>query len=242
MKKTILGIQIINVIFFFFIYGIAVFQNTMKIDYSLIPFYMLSIFGFSLVMGIIIVVVLLKNKIKEKIQNKYGLIVILNFIGLLLLLFSVLMLDNRNDKINFSKNAVKTTARITYVEKKEKKEYKSELEYRASHHDYDYVRKPYYTLEYIYHFSYFVENKEYTSTYKTSKTDTSVSVYQQNPKYNNGEIITIYYNKENPDDIRMYINYYDNTTFIIMAIINILFQIFCFYMCLKFIKKNSTKN
>ena len=109
---------------------------------------------------------------------------IIALIELLLVVFFCVGIDNRIDKIKFKKQCGETKATIYEIETKEKVIKDNDGKEKKE-------------VKYIYHFSYSAMN---TDDYRGSYTDF-------HKLHNEGDEITIYYNKENPKDYRLSISY-----------------------------------
>ena len=118
MKKTIFISQIIQTIFIILLISIALLQNSgvIALNKSLIPLYIISILGYTFVLTIIYIILMVKNKESEKFIGIYLLIMI---IELFLLVIFCTGIDNRIDKIKFRKQCGETKATIYKIEQRE---------------------------------------------------------------------------------------------------------------------------
>ena len=204
MKKKILGIQIIHLIFCGLLFTIALLQKNSIIasDKRLIALYIISILIYWLVMSIIIIVLMQKNKDEEK---KLFINLILITIELLVLGIFCGSIDSRIDKIEFTKHCKETTATIYDITKKQVQTSK-----RVGETD-----KVRYETTYDYYFEYYANDERYQS----SSYDVKRGNMTERASYKIGDTFSIYYNTENPEDYRKDINYVSQTKLYVMEII-----------------------
>lgn len=210
-KKKSISIVIIYSIFVFVIVTLSLLKKCSIINsnFYLIPFYfVLAIITYS-------IIIILYSKM-EKIYHKKvsATSMILSLIGIFLLVFYGTAIDLKKESIDFSKNATKIDA-IIYkdMEKNITKHTKHNChgvqignycyvgDYKSYNEDYDY-----YQLEYIYHLRYIVNDEEYTSIYSEKESKEFSSELEANKynqaKYSKGDYITIYYDNDNPENIK----------------------------------------
>lgn len=211
LRKKSITIIIVYSIFVFFVVTLSLLKkySIINSNFYLIPFYfVLAIITYS-------IIIILYSKM-EKIYHKKvsAASMILSLIGIFLLVFYGTAVDLKKESIDFSKNATKIDAFIYKdIEKNITKHTKHNCngvqignycyvgDYKSYNVDYDY-----YQLEYIYHLRYIVNDEEYTSIYseKESKefsSELAASKYNQ-AKYKKGDYITIYYDNDNPENIK----------------------------------------
>lgn len=204
MKKKILGIQIIHLIFCGLLFTIALLQknNIINSDKRLIALYIISILIYWIVMSIIIIVLMQKNKNEEK-----KLFINLIFITIELLVLGVLCgsIDSRIDKIEFMKHCKETTATIYDITKKQVQTSK-----RVGETD-----KVRYETTFDYYFKYYADGESYSSSFYEVKR----GFMTEKASHNIGDTFSIYYNTENPEDYKKDINYISQTKLYVMEII-----------------------
>lgn len=208
MKKKILGIQTIHLIFCGLLFTIALIQKNSIInsDKRLIALYIISILIYWIVMSIIIIVLMQKNKDEEK-----KLFINLIFITIELLVLGVLggSIDSRIDKIEFMKHCKETTATVYDITKKQVQTSKRVGE----------PEKVRYETTYDYYFEYYANDERYSSFIYEVKRGYST----ERASYKIGDTFSIYYNTENPEDYRKDINYISqNNLYILEGVLLIL--------------------
>lgn len=204
MKKKILGIQIIHLIFCGLLFTIALLQknNIIGSDKRLITIYIISILLYWIVMSIFIIVLMHKNKDEEK---KLFINLILITIELLVLGIFCGSIDIRIDKIEFMKHCKETTATVYDITKKQVQTSKRVGE----------PEKVRYETTYDYYFEYYANDERYSSFIYEVKRGYST----ERASYKIGDTFSIYYNTENPEDYRRNINYVSQTKLYVMEII-----------------------
>lgn len=211
LKRKLKSIIITYSMFAIIVFILALLKkySVISSDFSLILFYfIMAIIAF----GIMIVFVCQMDKVCRK--KEPGASLCLGLIGIFLLVAFGIAIDVRKELIDFSKNATKIDALVYKdIEKNITKHTKNNChgveignycyvgDNKTYFEDYDY-----YKLEYIYYLRYIVDDEEYTSTYseKESKefsSELEASKYNQ-AKYSKGDYITIYYDNDNPENIK----------------------------------------
>lgn len=208
LKATIITYSIFAIIVF--ILALLKKYSVISSNFYLIPFYfIMAIIAF----GIMLVFVLqMERKVYKR--KEPGASLALGVVGIFLLVAFGIAIDIRKELIDFSKNATKIDALVYKdIEKNITKHTKNNChgveignycyvgDQKTYLEDYDY-----YKLEYIYHLRYIVDDEEYTSTYREKESkefssELEASKYNQS-KYSKGDYITIYYDNDNPENIK----------------------------------------
>lgn len=206
LKATIITYSIFAIIIF--ILALLKKYSVISSDFSLILFYfIMAIIAF----GIMLVFVL---QIEQKVYKRKepGVSLCLGLIGIFLLVAFGIAIDVRKELIDFSKNATKTEA-LVYKDVEKDIDYHEERctigRERADGcyvGDNRYGKEPaYYDVEFIYHLKYNVEDEIYTSTYRKQEGGEFSSEQMANSwesQYKKGDYITIYYDNDDPTNIR----------------------------------------
>ena len=209
-------------------------------NFSLIPFYfIMAIIAFA----IMIVLVCKMDRIYRK--KEIGLSLCLNFIGIFLLVALGIAIDIRKELIDFSKNATKIDALVYKdIEKNITQHKDSCIGVKKGRYCYNgdnkrLMKDPYYKIEWIYYLRYNVNNVEYTSTYREKeRKEFSSEIRAENyndSRYNKGDYITIYYDNDNPENIKGNFALGFGMVYL-LEVIAILFQIIYFIKHKKYIK------
>lgn len=208
MKKKILIIKIINLIFCGILFTIALLQKNTIIspNKSLIVLYVFSILLYWFIMSSFIIVLIHKNKGEEK---KLFINLIIITIDLLILGVFCGNIDNRIDKIEFTKHCKETTATIYDITKKQVQTSK-----RVGETD-----KVRYETTFDYYFKYYANDECYSSSFFEVKR----GYMTEKASHKIGDTFSIYYNTENPEDYRKDINYMSqNNLYILEGVLLIL--------------------
>lgn len=250
-NKLLKNIKRLYFICFIVIFLISLLQkySVINVNFSLIPFYIIS------TLAILITIIVLFIKVEKiQYQNKMYSIILIGVIGFIILIFFAILVDYRTNSIKFYKHATKTNATIIDIKKDVKFHkdtcpagytrvgYKCEL--IRNRNDY----KPatdYYELYYIYQLKYNVDNKTYQTTYKEKahkRFSTENEAMLNETKYSKNDTLTIYYDNNNPQSIKIYVpNNYGIETYI-SGIITIIFGVFYYFKFKKFIDNNKINN
>ena len=204
MKKKILIIQIINLIFCGILFTIALLQknNIISPNKSLIALYIISILVYWVIMSSFIIVLIHKNKGEEK---KLFINLIIITIDLLILGVFCGNIDNRIDKIEFSQHCKETTATIYDITKKQVQTSK-----RVGETD-----KVRYETTFDYYFKYYADGERYSSSFFEVKR----GYMTEKASHRIGDTFSIYYNTENPEDYRKDINYMSQNNLYLLEVI-----------------------
>lgn len=170
---------------------------------------------------------------------------ILSVIGIILLVFYGTAIDLKKELIDFSKNATKIEALIIDIDKNQKfvrdkcvNGIRHGTRCKSTTSDEEWYAKDYYEVYFTYELEYIVENEIYTSKYNDDKQkfDYKEQTTNYKSKYNKGDYITIYYDNDNPENIKG--NFSLNFGMIyFFEIIVILFHLYYFIKHKKIIKE-----
>ena len=222
--KKVLIVQLIYIGFLVFISLLSFLQEKLIIfsNVSLVLFYVLSIVAF---FGIIVILVF--KAFNKNIINSNGIAVfyiVFSFISLGLLLFSVLIANGIRDKKAFIPNASSVEAYIYDVEKNVKVAYVWDRCRINSDIARCRNRLPnsvdYYSVSFSYYFKYEVDGKSYQSLYigRTKNYENEIDMKNAQPEYKEGGYLMIYYNLDDPSDVRVnFIGVSSNLLYIFFA-------------------------
>lgn len=228
MKKGIVKIQIFQTIFVVILFIIALLEKRSILNNNLMAFYTITIIAFCIIMDVVTIIYMKKNKHKEK---EYFINLIFITIELVILGFFCGSIDYYVDKVEFSKHCAATKATVYNVDKDIRESYGKVNRYE-------------YTTSYTYYFSYIVDGEAYQSDFNERKTSSNArrsSAKQEaervKPKYKENDTFILYYNIEEPTDWRMNITHASNKTIYIIGTVAIIFQAFCLVKATKKYKK-----
>lgn len=219
MKKKILEAQIIQTIFIVIMLIIALleYKGILKVEGRIAVFYALLSLGYWILIMVTIIVIICRNK-ELQYEKKVFIFLILLSIEILIIATFGMIVDNRVDKIEFSKHCKKTTAKVYDIKKRT---------YRVQTYD----GKGKYNKDkechniYTYYFRYEANGTTIESDYhNSSRYMSSGDAERFNPERNIGDKFTLYYNTENPEDWRWDITYAPQDLIIKFAIIIIGFR------------------
>lgn len=209
-------------------------------NFYLIPFYIIIAI---ITYGIIIILYSQTEKAYRKKASATSLI--LSVIGIILLVFYGTAIDLKKELIDFSKNATKIEALIIDIDKNQKfvrdkcvNGIRHGTRCKSTTSDEEWYAKDYYEVYFTYELEYIVENEIYTSKYNDDKQkfDYKEQTTNYKSKYNKGDYITIYYDNDNPENIKG--NFSLNFGMIyFFEIIVILFHLYYFIKHKKIIKE-----
>lgn len=232
-KKKLKAIIITYSIFTIIVFALALLKKYSVINSNvslILIYFIMAIIDFC----IMVVLVYQMEKVCRK--KELGVSLCLSFIGIFLLVAFGIVIDIRKELIDFSKNATKIDALVYKEVEKDITKYEDNC-VGVEKGRYCYVgdtkilmKDPYYEIKYIYYLQYNVNGKEYTSTYreKENKKFSSkqmASSYNKS-KYKKGDYITIYYDNDNPENIKSDFSLGFGMVYVI-ELITIVFQ--CFY-------------
>lgn len=242
LKRKLTTIIITYSIFAIIIFILALFKkySVISSNFSLIPFYfIMAIISY----GIMIVLVCQMGKVCRK--KEPGASLCLSFIGIFLLVAFGIAIDVRKELIDFSKNATKIDALIINIDKNEKfvkdkcvNGIRHGTRCKSTTSDQEWYAKDYYEVYFTYQLQYTVGEKIYTTKYNDDKQKFDYKEQATNckSKYNNGDYITIYYDNDDPENIKR-----DSASGFGMVyffeVIAILFQIIYFIKHKKYMKE-----
>lgn len=208
LKMKLKNIVITYIIFLIIVFILALFKkySVISSDVSLIPFYLISAI---IAFGIMIMLACKMNKVYRK--KEPGVSLCVNFIGIFLLVSFGMAIDIRKELIDFSKNSTKTDAIIIEISKNEKF-VKDKCDNGIRHgprcksitSDQEWYAKDYYEVYFTYQLQYRVGEKIYTSKYNDDKQKFDYKEQAANckSKYDTGDYITVYYDNDNPKNIK----------------------------------------
>lgn len=238
MKKDMVKIQITQILFVLSILTIALLENKNILRSNLMGFYIVTILISWLLINTISIIKMIKKDRKKyyKEQKKFFINLIFLSIELLLLGFLCYGIDNRVDKIEFSKHCKETEAFIYDVAK--------DISYTTLYEngqDKSSNREYMCTIAYTYYFSYYAENNVYnsyfieheTSNYESTMASAKYRAESIKPEFTKNDTFTLYYNTNNPNDWRLSITYAPDLMIKILTFIVIGFQLFCLGKTLK---------
>lgn len=196
------------------IFASIIFILALLKKYSVISSdFFLIIFYFIMASITTIIIVLLYCQIEKVFSKKEILIAtIINLIGIFILVAFGIAVDIRSELIDFSKNATKTEALVYKDVEKEIDYYQESCSAGIKKGNYCYsgdnkvpVNSDYYKVLCIYHLKYTVDDEIYTSIYRKQeggKFDSEQDAKNFKSKYQKGDYITIYYDNDNPEEVR----------------------------------------
>lgn len=210
-KKKLKTIIITYSIFAIIVFILALLKkySIINANFSLILFYIIMA-----IITFIIIIVLCNQMEKNQRKKETAISILINFIGIVLLITLGISIDVRKEIIDFSKNATKTDALIIDIDKDVQfvrdncgsngrrhgnrcKSNTSDLEWGA---------EDYYQVYFTYNIQYMVENQTYISKYRSNESKPKFEYKEQatncKPKYKKGDYITIYYDNDNPENIK----------------------------------------
>ena len=200
-----------TVIITYIIFAIVIFTLTLLKKYSVINSNFSLIFIYIIIAMIFLLTIVLlcaKSFSSKEINNS----ICINIVGIALLTIFAIAVDIRKELIDFSKNATRTEAFIYKDVEKDIDYHKERCTVGREKGNYCYVgdskhsKEPaYYDVEFIYHLKYTVEDEIYTSTYRKQEGGKFSSEQMANSwesKYKKGDYITIYYDNDNPEEVR----------------------------------------
>lgn len=209
----------IGILVLLLILSILRFLELIKFSFIIINFITLIVCWFSSL------IYLLKMSINQKKVgiNRF----IMMFVFLSFGLFLAILETNIDKKI-FLRDAQVTTATIVNVNKSINRRQKTETRYSSSNRtNFKTYKKTYYEVKFEYQIYYNINDKNYNNKITNEYDYTSSNLAETaNPDYNKGENITIYYNINDPYDIRTNIDQFPSYIFLIIAIILELISIF----------------
>lgn len=241
--KKLLFCQIFNSVFILIILIIAFSQhhNILNIDGSIILFYILSIILYCFTIIIIYIINLRKCEkecLLKKVEWKFGENLIVLIISLILLGMISITVDNQKDIEKFLPNSSKTVGNIYDI--------RQYINYHQRTSRWSVIdedkrpRRDFYKVSYKYYVYYVINGKDYETTFNERDNldyHSKSRAENSSPKHNKGEEITIYYNKDNPKDIRLNVNTHSNLTIYIFEIVIILLQSYSLIKIILVIRK-----
>lgn len=244
--------KILNIIRnIYFSYCILIFLISILQKHSIINlnFSLMPIYGISMFIIIIIIVVLFIKVEKIKYIDKMYSIIITSIIGLVAVIFFAILIDSRTSSIEFSKHSTKIDAIIYDDIEKEVKFHKDNCPAGYSRvadrcysindkNDYK-SANDYYEVYYTYHLKYNVDNRIYENTYEEKnykKFSNENNALNYKVKYNKGDSLTIYYDNNNPQIIKKYVSTSYGIGTYIAGIIAIVLELLFYIKYNKFIK------
>ena len=242
MRKKVLGIQVIQTFFVIGMLIVALLEKNKILERSngIMAFYIISILIFWFIILTMGITILIKNEkeMKDSTFNKKIFVIVFVFIFFELLFLGIFvgMIDNRIDKMEFSKHCEKTIASIYDI----KEDFS--LEYLGRNDDKNYRG----IAKFTYYFNYLVNEQTYSGKFFESKeTGTYNRAFAMSeakkfkPQHKKGEEFTIYYNTKNPSDFRMSISYALEKTLNIILIMIIAIRIM--FLCISIFKYKKEK-
>lgn len=195
----------------YIIFATSIFILTLLKKYSVInsSFELIFIYLIMATIFLFTIVLLCAKSFSAKEINTS---ICINVAGIALLTIFAIAVDIRKELIDFSKNATKTEALVYKDVEKDIDYHKERCNVGREKGNYCYVgdnkysKEPaYYDIEFIYHLKYNVEDEIYTSTYRTKEGGKFSSEQMANSwesKYKKGDHIVIYYDNDNPEEVR----------------------------------------
>lgn len=222
-----------------FLFALLERINVININFNLIPV---------LIVLLIIVIIIISVMHLINNPNKVDTLLI-EIIGIILVFSFAILGDLRKNDIKFANNSDKTEATIYNVMKY--------FEYhrggckpgqircssgccyadgkRAGSED-----EPYYTVSYKYEISFIIDEKTYNSNlweYDRKKYSSEKYAEKSKSKYSKYNNLTIFYDKDNPTNVREYITTNYGTEYYVILVIVILFQFVYYVLFNNFVKK-----
>ena len=236
-----------NIIIIYSIFAIIIFTLTLLKKYSIINsnFELLFIYIIIATFFLLTIVLLCAKSFSSKeICNS----MCINIVGIAILTIWGITIDIKKELIDFSKNATKTEALVYMDVEKDISYHKKRCNVGIEKYNHCYVgdseyylepEPAYYDVTYIYHLQYTVEDEIYKSIYRKQEGGKFSNEQKANswkPKYKKGDYITIYYNNENPDDVRESFTLGFGMVYF-LEVITILFQVIYFIKHKKYMKE-----
>ena len=213
MKKYIIQIEQTIFVAIFIIIGLLQNNGIIGINKNFMNICVFSILICSIGLLIVHSILIVKHKEKEKIIaiNLFLMVIELIFLGVF-----CGSIDNRLDKIKFSKICGETEATIYNIEKKERVYYET---------DSDGNRRERKEIKYVYYFEYEAMSESNNSTFTRGS----------NNNYIIGDKIKVYYDKENIEDYRLTLSYASNKVIYIILMIICCLRIIGIFVTKKYI-------